>query len=174
MSASSSRDRRCCVRAIPMQTFPMTSLGFKKLVDELHRLKTRERPAVIQALADARTQGEMTENAEYFVARERQSFVEGRIAELEEIIAAANVVDPATACADHIAFGAHVWLVDEDTENEVRFQIVGMHEADVKLGRLSICSPLGQALIGKKVGDSVSVPAPGGERTYRIRDLRFG
>jgi transcription elongation factor GreA len=115
----------------------------------------------------------MSENAEYFAARERQSFVEGRIAELEDIIASANVIDPATASGGHITFGAHVWLLEEDTENEVAFQLVGVHEADIKSGRLSICSPLGRALIGKKVGDSVSVPAPGGERTYHVQNVKF-
>ena len=114
-----------------MQTFPLTVLGLNQLAAELRRLKTAERPAAIQAIADARTQGEISENAEYFAAREYQSFVEGRIAEIEEIIASADVIDPATLSGDHVVFGAWVCLLDDDNKNESQFQIVGVHEADI-------------------------------------------
>jgi transcription elongation factor GreA len=157
-----------------MQTFPITVLGLNQLAEELRRLKTEERPAAIQAIADARTQGEISENAEYFAAREYQSFVEGRIAEIEEIVASADAIDPATLSGDHVVFGAYVSLLGDDNENETEFQIVGVHEADIKKGRLSVASPLGKALIGKKVGDTVSVPTPSGDRTYTVRDIHFG
>jgi len=152
----------------------MTARGLKQLEDELRTLKTTERPAVIRAIAEARTHGDLSENAEYHAARERQSFIEGRIAELEEIVASVEVIDPTTLSGDQVKFGAHVWLVDEETEKEATYQIVGVHEADIKEARLSISSPLAKALIGKKVGDTVSVPAPGGDRSYEILGVRFG
>ncbi len=152
----------------------MTGPGLIRLEDELRTLKSVERPAVIRAIAEARTHGDLSENAEYHAARERQSFIEGRIAELEEIVSAAEVIDPATITGDQIKFGAHVRLIDEETEKEATYQIVGVHEADIKAQRLSISSPLAKALIGKKVGDTISVPAPGGDRSYEILDLRFG
>ncbi|HEY8287626.1 MAG TPA: transcription elongation factor GreA [Acetobacteraceae bacterium] len=157
-----------------MQKFPMTAPGLQRLEDELRQLKGVERPAIIRAIAEARAHGDLSENAEYHAARERQSFIEGRIAELEEIISAAEVIDPASLSGAHVKFGAHVRLVDEETEKEATYQIVGVHEADIKLARLSISSPLAKALIGKKVGDSVAVPAPGGDRSYEILDIRFG
>jgi transcription elongation factor GreA len=152
----------------------MTAPGLVRLEDELRTLKSVERPAVIRAIAEARTHGDLSENAEYHAARERQSFIEGRIAELEEIVSSAEVIDPAALSGDNVKFGAHVRLVDEETEKEIAYQLVGMHEADVKNARLSISSPLAKALIGKKVGDTISVPAPGGDRTYEILDVRFG
>ena len=152
----------------------MTGPGLIRLEDELRTLKSVERPAVIRAIGEARTHGDLSENAEYHAARERQSFIEGRIAELEEIVSAAEVIDPATITGDQIKFGAHVRLIDEETEKEATYQIVGVHEADIKAQRLSISSPLAKALIGKKVGDTISVPAPGGDRSYEILDLRFG
>src|SRR6185312_7485600 len=152
----------------------MTGPGLQRLEDELRHLKSSERPSIIRQIADARTHGDLSENAEYHAARERQSFIEGRIAELEEIVSSAEVIDPAGLSGEHIKFGAHVWLVDEETERESTYQIVGVHEADIKLGRISVSSPLAKALIGKKVGDTVSVPAPGGDKTYEVLGVRFG
>ena len=157
-----------------LQKFPMTASGLVRLETELRTLKTQERPAVIRAIAEARSHGDLSENAEYHAARERQSFIEGRILELEEIVSGAEVIDPATLSGDRVKFGASVRLVDEETEKEATYQIVGMHEADIKQARLSISSPLAKALINKKVGDSVSVPAPGGDRTYEILSVSFG
>ena len=157
-----------------MQKFPMTAPGLLRLEDELRTLKGIERPAVIRAIAEARTHGDLSENAEYHAARERQSFIEGRILELEEIVSSAEVIDPSTLSGDNVKFGAQVRLVDEETEKEATYQLVGMHEADIKAARLSISSPLAKALIGKKVGDSISVPAPGGDRTYEILAVTYG
>ncbi len=157
-----------------MQKFPMTAPGLAALEEELRILKGSERSAIIRAIAEARAHGDLSENAEYHAARERQSFVEGRIAELEEITSAAEVIDPASLSGDTVKFGANVLLLDEDTEKEVSYQIVGMYEADVKQARLSITSPLAKALITKKIGDTVSVPAPGGDRTYEILEIRYG
>ena len=152
----------------------MTAPGLQRLEVELRQLKVEERPAIIVAIAEARSHGDLSENAEYHAARERQSFIEGRIIELEEVVSAAEVIDPSTLSGDHVKFGAHVRLVDEETEKEASYQIVGVHEADIKHARLSISSPLAKALIGKKVGDSVSVPAPSGDRTYEILDVKYG
>ncbi|GAB0115287.1 transcription elongation factor GreA [Acidisoma sp. C75] len=157
-----------------MQKFPMTGPGLVRLETELRHLRSEERPAVIRAIAEARSHGDLSENAEYHAARERQSFIEGRIQELEEIISAAEVIDPATLSGDAVKFGAHVHLVDEETEKEATYQIVGVHEADIKQGLLSVSSPLAKSLIGKKKGDTVSVPAPGGDRSYEIIAVRFG
>ncbi len=152
----------------------MTASGLQRLVEELRHLKSVERPSIIRAIAEARSHGDLSENAEYHAARERQSFIEGRVIELEEIVSAAEVIDPATLSGDHIKFGAHIKLVDEETEKEASYQIVGVHEADIKLQRLSISSPLAKALIGKKIGDTISVPAPGGDRSYEVLDVRYG
>jgi transcription elongation factor GreA len=152
----------------------MTAPGLQRLEEELRTLKSVERPAVIRAIAEARSHGDLSENAEYHAARERQSFIEGRIAELEEIVSAVEVIDPSQLSGDHVKFGAHVKVVDEETEREMTYQIVGVHEADIKEARLSISSPLAKALIGKRVGDSISVPAPGGDRSYEILSVRFG
>lgn len=157
-----------------MQKFPMTAPGLAALEEELRFLKGQERSAIIRAIAEARSHGDLSENAEYHAARERQSFVEGRIAELEEITSAAEVIDPAALSGDTVMFGASVLLVDEDTEKEVTYQIVGTHEADVKQARLSITSPLAKALIAKRVGDTVAVPAPGGDRSYEILKITYG
>lgn len=151
----------------------MTAPGLQRLADELRHLKAVERPAIIRAIAEARAHGDLSENAEYHAARERQSFIEGRVIELEEIVSAAEVIDPSTLTGDHVKFGAHVWVVDEETEKENTYQIVGVHEADIKVARLSISSPLAKALIGKKVGEIVSVPAPGGDRSYEILGIKF-
>jgi transcription elongation factor GreA len=152
----------------------MTGPGLTRLEAELRLLRSEERPAVIRAIAEARSHGDLSENAEYHAARERQSFIEGRIQELEEIISAAEVIDPASLSGENVKFGAHVHLVDEETEKEATYQIVGVHEADIKQGLLSVSSPLAKSLIGKKKGDTVSVPAPGGDRSYEIIAVRFG
>ncbi|MBB2162182.1 transcription elongation factor GreA [Gluconacetobacter sacchari] len=157
-----------------MQKFPMTGKGLQRLEDELRKLKSEERPAVIRAIAEARSHGDLSENAEYHAARDRQSFIEGRIIELEEIVSSAEVIDPSTLSGDQVKFGAQVSLVDEETDKEATYQIVGVHEADIKQGLLSISSPLAKSLIGKKSGDSVSVPAPGGDRTYEILAVTYG
>jgi len=157
-----------------VQKFPMTASGLASLEEELRNLKAQERPAIIRAIAEARSHGDLSENAEYHAARERQSFVEGRIAELEEIISAAEVIDPASLSGDTVKFGATIHLIDEDTEQEVCYQIVGMHEADIKQSRLSVTSPLAKALIAKRVGDTVAVPAPGGDRSYEILKITYG
>jgi transcription elongation factor GreA len=156
-----------------VQKFPMTAPGLQRLEEELRNLKSVERPAVIVAIAEARSHGDLSENAEYHAARERQSFIEGRVQELEEVISAVEVIDPSTLSGDMVKFGAHVKLLDEETEKEANYQIVGQHEAEIKQAKLSISSPLAKALIGKKVGDSVSVPAPGGDRTYEIISVTF-
>jgi len=152
----------------------MTGPGLQRLEEELKHLKAVERPSIIRAIAEARSHGDLSENAEYHAARERQSFIEGRVIELEEITSAAEVIDPATLSGDRVLFGAHVKVVDEESEKEATYQIVGVHEADIKHARLSISSPLSKALIGKKVGDTVSVPAPSGDRTYEIMEIKFG
>lgn len=152
----------------------MTGAGLSRLEAELRLLRSEERPAVIRAIAEARSHGDLSENAEYHAARERQSFIEGRIQELEEIVGAAEVIDPASLSGENVKFGAHVRLVDEETEKEATYQIVGVHEADIKQGLLSVSSPLAKSLIGKKKGDTVSVPAPGGDRSYEIIAVRFG
>jgi len=157
-----------------VQKFPMTAPGLQRLEEELRHLKASERPAVIRAIAEARSHGDLSENAEYHAARERQSFIEGRIIELEEIVSGAEVIDPSTLSGDQVKFGANVRLVDEETDKEAAYQIVGVHEADIKAGRLSISSPLAKALIGKKTGDTISVPAPGGDRAYEILEVRYG
>ena len=152
----------------------MTAPGLQRLEDELRHLKSVERPAIIRAIAEARSHGDLSENAEYHAARERQSFIEGRVIELEEIVSAAEVIDPASLSGDQIKFGAHIKLVDEETDKEATYQIVGVHEADIKLWRLSISSPLAKALIGKKTGDTISVPAPGGDRSYEVLEVKYG
>ncbi len=152
----------------------MTAPGLQRLEEELRHLKSVERPSIIRAIAEARSHGDLSENAEYHAARERQSFIEGRVIELEEIVSGAEVIDPASLSGEHVKFGAHVRLVDEETDKEATYQIVGVHEADIKLARLSISSPLAKSLIGKTVGDTISVPAPGGDRTYEILEVKFG
>ncbi|NGM22834.1 transcription elongation factor GreA [Roseomonas stagni] len=156
-----------------MQKFPMTAEGLARLEEELRQLKAEERPAVIRAIAEARAHGDLSENAEYHAAREKQSFIEGRIAELESVIPSAEVIDTSKLSGNQVRFGAHVTVVDEETEDEKTYRIVGQHEADMKKGSISISSPLAKALIGKKVGDSVEVPAPGGARVYEIAGVRF-
>ena len=156
-----------------MDKVPMTPKGLRTLEEELRELKGVERPAVIKAIAEARTHGDLSENAEYAAARERQSFIEGRISELEDIIARADVIDVSKLDGKVVKFGATVKLADEDTAEEVRYQIVGPYEADLTKGRISVTAPLGRALIGKTVGDSVEVQTPKGGKSYGIVSVRF-
>ena len=156
-----------------MEKFPMTREGLEALEDERRRLKNEERPAVIKAIAEALEHGDLSENAEYHAARERQSFIEGRLAELEDIISRADVIDISRLSGDTVRFGATVIVADEDTEEEITYKIVGCHEADINASRLSVTAPLARALIGKTVGDSVEVMTPGGDKSYEICDVRF-
>lgn len=156
-----------------MQKFPMTAEGLARLEEELKLLRSEERPAVIRAIAEARAHGDLSENAEYHAARERQSFIEGRIAELESIIPAAEVIDVLRQSGDVVRFGAHVTVVDEESEDEKTYRIVGQFEADMKTNSISLTSPLARALMGKRVGDTVEVPAPGGARSVEITGVRF-
>jgi transcription elongation factor GreA len=151
----------------------MTGPGLRRLEDELRNLRSVERPAIIVAIAEARSHGDLSENAEYHAARERQSFIEGRIEELEGVIGAVEVIDPKSLSGDSVKFGAHVNLVDEETDRKSSYQIVGVYEADIKQGLLSVSSPLAKALIGKKIGDTVAVPAPGGDRSYEILGVKY-
>jgi transcription elongation factor GreA len=151
----------------------MTAEGLVRLEEELKVLKAEERPAVIRAIAEARAHGDLSENAEYHAARERQSFIEGRIAELESIIPSVEVIDVAKLSGKQVRFGAHVTIVDEESDDEKTYRIVGAYEADMKKGSISISSPLAKALLGKKVGDNVEVPAPGGARSVEITAVRF-
>lgn len=155
-----------------MEKIPMTRAGFDALDAELRQLKSVERPTVIKAIAEAREHGDLSENAEYHAAREKQSFVEGRIKELESIIGRAEVIDPARL-SGAIKFGATVTLVDEDSDEERTYQIVGEAEADIERGLLNIKSPLARALIGKDEGDSVEVRTPGGDKSYEVLSIRF-
>lgn len=156
-----------------MDRIPTTPEGLASLEEELKNLKMVERPAVITAIADAREHGDLSENAEYHAAREKQSFIEGRITELEAIISLAEVIDPATMTGNKVKFGATVMLADEDTDEESTYRIVGSHEADIENGRLPVTSPLAKALIGKELGDSVEVTAPGGSKSYEIVDVSW-
>ena len=157
-----------------MPTIPLTQRGAQLLKDELQRLKTVDRPAVINAIAEARAQGDLSENAEYDAARERQGFIEGRIAELESKLANAQVIDAKLVDADgRIVFAATVDLEDLESGGKVTYQIVGEDEADIKSGRISVSSPIARALIGKYAGDIAEVKAPGGVREYEVLDVRY-
>jgi transcription elongation factor GreA len=156
-----------------MEKIPMTPEGYARLEAELKHLKANERPAVIKAIAEARDHGDLSENAEYHAARERQSFIEGRVAELEDKIARAEVIDVTKLSGKVIKFGAKVTLADEDSGEEATYQIVGAEEADVEKGRLSVTSPLARALIGKQTGDSVEVTTPRGSKAYEIIKVRY-
>ena len=155
-----------------MEKIPLTRAGHSALNDELKTLKSVERPAIIRAIAEAREHGDLSENAEYHSAREKQSFIEGRIRELEGILGRAEVIDPAKL-SGAVKFGATVTLVDEETDEERTYQIVGEPEADIEAGRLNIKSPLARALIGKEPGDSVEVRTPGGEKSYEILKIAY-
>lgn len=157
-----------------MNTIPITKRGAEKLKEELHRLKTVDRPAVINAIAEARAQGDLSENAEYDAAKDRQGFIEGRIAEVEGKLSAAQIIDPSTVDAGgRVVFGATVDLEDEDSGAKVTYQIVGEDEADLKLGLVNISSPIARALIGKEEGDTAEVQAPGGVRRFEIVAVRY-
>jgi transcription elongation factor GreA len=157
-----------------MPTVPLTVRGAEKLKAELQRLKTVERHAVIQAIAEARAQGDLSENAEYDAAKDKQGFIEGRILELESKLAAAQVIDPAKVEADgRVVFGATVDLEDEDSGAKVTYQIVGDDEADLKQGLISISSPIARSMIGKEAGDVAEYDAPGGTRSFEILDVRY-
>ncbi len=157
-----------------MKKTPMTVSGAEQLKVELHRLKTVERPRIIQAIAEARAHGDLSENAEYHAAKEQQGFIEGRIADLDMKLSTAQIIDPKSVNADgRVVFGATLNLRDEQTEQEVTYQIVGDYEADIVQGRISISSPIARALIGKELGDTVEVQVPGGVRSYEILDIRY-
>jgi transcription elongation factor GreA len=155
-----------------MEKVPMTARGHAALDAELRKLKSEERPAVIRAIAEAREHGDLSENAEYHAARERQSFIEGRIQEIEGLLSRADVINPAKLSGP-IKFGATVTIVDEDTEEEKTYQIVGEPEADIEAGRLNLKSPLARALIGKEEGDEVEVMTPGGGKAYEIVRIQY-
>ena len=151
----------------------MTATGLKSLEDELNQLKNVDRHEIIKHIAEARAHGDLSENAEYHAAKEKQSFIEGRVIELEDMIGRADVIDVTKMSGTTVKFGATVTLADEDTDEKKKYQIVGDHEADIKKGRISISSPIARALIGKSKGDSVEVAAPGGARSYEILKVEF-
>jgi transcription elongation factor GreA len=156
-----------------MDKVPMTTAGYAALEEELKRRQQIERPRIIQAIAEARAHGDLSENAEYHAAKEAQGHNEGRIAELEDRLSRAEVIDISKLSGNSVMFGATVTLVDEDTEEEKRYQIVGENEADVKSGKVSITSPIARALIGKKIGDTVEVNTPGGGKSYEVVNVAF-
>ena len=157
-----------------MTTIPLTKRGAEKLKEELQRLKTKDRPAVIAAIAEARSHGDLSENAEYDAAKDRQGFIEGRIKEVEGKLAAAQIIDPATLDAGgKVVFGATVELEDEDSGDQVTYQIVGEDEADLKHGLINISSPIARALIGKEEGDTAEVQAPGGVKHYEVIGVKY-
>lgn len=156
-----------------MNKVPMTARGFDTLKEELRWRQQEERPRIIEAIAEARSHGDLSENAEYHAAKEQQSLNEGRVNELEDFIARAEIIDVSKLTGEKVKFGATVQLVDEDTEEKKTYQIVGDQEADVKAGRISISSPIARALIGKEVGDTIEVNAPGGARGYEIVNVQF-
>ena len=156
-----------------MERIPMTQAGFKALENEVNQLKSVERPAIIKMISEARAHGDLSENAEYHAAKERQAFIEGRVIELEDLIGRADVIDVSRLSGATVKFGATVTLVDEDTDQKRKYQIVGDHESDAKGGRISISSPIARALIGKAKGDTVEVAAPGGARSYEILKVEF-
>lgn len=156
-----------------MDRLPMTAAGFNRLETELKDLKSNKRPAVIQAIATAREHGDLSENAEYHAAKEQQSHIEGRIIELEDKLGRSEIIDVAAISGANIKFGATILLVDEDTDEETTYQIVGEDESNIEEGRLSVSAPLARALIGKEQGDSVEVTTPGGSKAYEILDVKF-
>ncbi len=156
-----------------MDKAPMTSKGYEDLQTELKRLKTIERPDVIKAIAAAREHGDLSENAEYHAARERQAFIEGRVGDIEDLLSRAEVIDVTAIKGKVIKFGATIRVADEDTDERKTYQVVGEHEADIKSGLLSITSPMARAMIGKTVGDSVEVTTPGGTKSYEIMSVKY-
>ncbi|MDP2619275.1 MAG: transcription elongation factor GreA [Hyphomicrobiales bacterium] len=156
-----------------MEKIPMTAAGYAALENELKRLRSVERPRIIQAIAEARTHGDLSENAEYHAAKEQHGLNEARVAELEQKLGRAEIIDPSKLDGERIMFGATVTLVDEDTDEKKVYQIVGDFEADVREGKISISSPIARSLIGKTVGDTVEVNTPGGGKSYEILKVRF-
>jgi len=156
-----------------MERVPMTKEGLIALEDELRRLKSEERPAVIQAIAAAREHGDLSENAEYHAAREKQSFIEGRVIELEDIVSRAEAIDTSEMSGDIIRFGATVMVADADTDEETTYRIVGAMEASLEDGKISVTSPLGKALIGKTIGDVIEVATPGGGKSYEVCEVSW-
>jgi transcription elongation factor GreA len=156
-----------------MDKIPMTEAGHAAMMDEIKHLKSVERPRIIRAIEEARSHGDLSENAEYHAAKEQQGWIEARVAELEDKISRAEVIDISRLSGDTVKFGARVTLIDEDTDDEAIYQIVGEFEADVKQGKISISSPIARAIIGKRKGDSVEVATPGGGKSYEIVKVRF-
>ena len=156
-----------------MEKFPLTKVGYLALEEELKHLKAVERPNIIAAISEARAQGDLSENAEYSAAKEKQSFIEGRIQDLEAVISRAQVIDVSQTQTDVIRFGATVQVVDEDTEEEQKYQIVGDYEADIEKNKISLSSPLAKALIGKEVGDVAEYTAPAGKKSFEIIDIQY-
>ena len=156
-----------------MEKFPITKDGFERLEFELKNLKSIERPSVIKSIAEAREHGDLSENAEYHAAKEKQSFIEGRIADLESKISRAEVINTGSLSSDKVIFGATVTLGDIDSKKNLIYQIVGTEEADVENGKISISSPLARALLGKKIDDTVEVYSPGGSKEYEIENIEF-
>lgn len=156
-----------------MERVPMTKEGLNALEDELRRLKSEERPAVIQAIAAAREHGDLSENAEYHAAREKQSFIEGRVIELEDIVSRAEAIDTSNMSGETIRFGATVIVADADTDEETEYRIVGAMEASLEDGKISVTSPLGKALIGKTIGDVIEVATPGGGKSYEVCEVKW-
>jgi transcription elongation factor GreA len=156
-----------------MERIPMTAAGHQALEDEISHLKGTERPATIKMIAEARAHGDLSENAEYHAAKERQALIEGRVMELEDMLSRADVIDVTSLSGKSVKFGATVTIVDEDTDAKVKYQIVGDMESDAKNGKISISSPIARALIGKTVGNTVEVAAPGGVRSYEILKVQY-
>ncbi|MFM2130588.1 MAG: transcription elongation factor GreA [Pseudomonadota bacterium] len=156
-----------------MNKVPMTRTGYENLVEEVKRLKTVERPAVVRAIEEARSHGDLSENAEYHAAREKQAFIEGRLIELEDKIARAEVIDISQMSGSVIRFGATVTIVDDETDEEATYTIVGEDEADIAKGRLSVTAPLARALIGKEKGDTLEVTTPGGSKGYEVLKVSY-
>lgn len=156
-----------------MDKIPMTEAGHAAMMEEIKHLKSVERPRIIRAIEEARSHGDLSENAEYHAAKEQQGWTEARVAELEDKISRAEVIDITKLSGDTVKFGARVTLVDEDTEDEAAYQIVGEFEADVKKGLISVSSPIARAIIGKRKGDSVEVATPGGGKSYEILQVRY-
>ena len=156
-----------------MEKFPLTKQGFLALEEELKNLKGVERPNIIAAIAEARSHGDLSENAEYSAAKEKQSFIEGRTQDLEAVLSRAQVIDVSGTKSDVIRFGATVLVADEDTDDEKRYQIVGDYEADIEKNKISLSSPLAKALIGKEVGDTAEYVAPGGKKSFEILEIKY-
>jgi transcription elongation factor GreA len=156
-----------------MEKNPITPEGYARLRDELHNLRSVERPKVVQMIATAREHGDLKENAEYHAARDRQSFIEGRMKDLEAKLALAEVIDPSKLAGDRVSFGATVRLVNTQTDEEVVYRLMGADEADINQGQISITSPLARSLLGKEAGDEVKMKMPGGERLYEVLEVSF-